>query len=47
VGLDPTWYIAENEILTVQNSVKMKMAVVLGVAHMMMGIFVKGYNTIR
>lgn len=46
VGLDPTWYIAENEILTVQNSVKMKMAVILGVAHMMMGVFVKGYNTI-
>ena len=47
VGLDPTWYLAENEVLTVQNSVKMKMAVIIGVAHMMMGIFVKGFNTIN
>ena len=46
VGLDPIWFIAENQILTVQNSVKMKMAVIIGVAHMMMGIIVKGFNTI-
>lgn len=45
-GLDPTWFLSENEILTVQNSVKMKMAVVIGVSHMMMGIIVKGLNVI-
>lgn len=44
-GLDPTWFLSELNILTVQNSVKMKMAVVFGVTHMLMGICVKGLNT--
>jgi len=43
VGLDPTWYMAQNEILYV-NSVKMKIALILGVLQMSLGIILKGCN---
>ena len=42
-GLDPIWGIAGNE-LTFENSFKMKLAVILGVAQMTLGIFLKGFN---
>jgi len=43
VGIDPTWYMAQNEILFV-NSVKMKIALILGVLQMTLGIVLKGCN---
>lgn len=45
-GLDPTWFLSANNILTVQNSMKMKTSVIIGVLHMSMGVVVKGLNTI-
>lgn len=44
--MDPTWFLSSNEILTVQNSVKMKISVIIAVAHMSMGIVVKGLNAL-
>ena len=37
-GVDPIWYISVQEIL-VLNSLKMKIAVIIGVAHMTLGLF--------
>lgn len=45
-GLDPKWYIASNE-LTFFNSLKMKLSVVIGVSHMLLGIFLKSLNCIH
>ena len=45
-GLDPAWYGTQNE-LTFFNSLKMKLSVILGVAHMMFGIVLKAVNTIH
>jgi V-type H+-transporting ATPase subunit a len=42
-GVDPVWHIAGNDLLFF-NSMKMKMAVVLGVIHMSLGIGLKGVN---
>ena len=42
-GMDPKWFIAENQ-LTFFNSFKMKFSVIIGVIHMMLGIFLKGLN---
>jgi V-type H+-transporting ATPase subunit a len=42
-GIDPVWYLSEQE-LNFMNSVKMKMAVIFGVFHMMLGLVQKGIN---
>ena len=42
-GMDPKWFVAENQ-LTFFNSFKMKFSVVIGVIHMMLGVFLKGLN---
>ena len=44
-GVDPVWYLASNELAYV-NSMKMKIAVILGVFHMTLGIVLKGSNLI-
>ena len=43
IGIDPVWYMAQNEILYI-NSVKMKVALILGVLQMSLGIVLKGCN---
>ena len=45
-GMDPTWYLDLNKILVVQNSMKMKISVIIAVMHMSMGICVKGLNAL-
>jgi V-type H+-transporting ATPase subunit a len=45
LGLDPRWYNASNE-LNFFNSLKMKMAVIIGVLQMSFGIMLKGSNAI-
>lgn len=45
MGLDPAWYMAKNEV-SFFNSFKMKLSIIIGVAHMMMGIFIRGANNI-
>jgi V-type H+-transporting ATPase subunit a len=42
-GIDPVWYISQQE-LGFLNSVKMKIAVIFGFGHMMMGLIQKGIN---
>jgi len=42
-GMDPSWHIAENELLF-YNSMKMKMSVVLGIIQMTTGILLKASN---
>jgi V-type H+-transporting ATPase subunit a len=42
-GFDPKWYVSPNE-LSFFNSFKMKMAVILGVLQMSLGICMKGMN---
>eukprot|EP01015_Nassula_variabilis_P009751 TRINITY_DN17739_c0_g2_i2.p1 TRINITY_DN17739_c0_g2~~TRINITY_DN17739_c0_g2_i2.p1 ORF type:complete len:192 (-),score=17.58 TRINITY_DN17739_c0_g2_i2:59-634(-) len=44
-GVDPKWYLASNK-LSFFNSLKMKLAIILGVTHMVLGIFLKAANTI-
>ena len=43
-GMDPTWFLDSSNILVVQDSMKMKIAVIIGVVHMTMGIVTKGLN---
>jgi len=43
LGVDPAWYMGANE-LTFLNSLKMKLAVILGVLHMSLGICMKAFN---
>ena len=43
MGVDPAWYLAKNE-LNYLNSLKMKIAVILGVAQMLLGVILKGCN---
>ncbi|CAH8479263.1 unnamed protein product [Heterobilharzia americana] len=42
-GLDPVWQLAGNKIM-LTNSIKMKMSVVLGVLHMLLGISLGAFN---
>ncbi|GBG31765.1 V-type proton ATPase 116 kDa subunit a isoform 1 [Hondaea fermentalgiana] len=45
LGVDPTWHRADNDLLFF-NSLKMKMAVIFGVTHMMMGLFHRLLNAL-
>lgn len=45
-GLDGVWSTASNE-LTMTNSMKMKLAIVIGVTHMVFGISLKGINSLH
>lgn len=45
-GVDPVWGIASNG-LTFMNSMKMKIAVIIGVVHMTAGVFLKAANAIH
>lgn len=45
VGVDPSWYLTPSE-LTFMNSMKMKIAVIFGVAQMTLGILLKGTNAL-
>ena len=42
-GMDPKWFVSENE-LAFFNSFKMKFSVIIGVIHMLLGVFLKGLN---
>ena len=44
-GLDPVWYMSSNELGYI-NSLKMKLSVIFGVFHMVIGIILKGINAI-
>jgi V-type H+-transporting ATPase subunit a len=44
-GIDPIWYRAEQTI-SILNSFKMKLSVILGVSQMILGILMKGLNAI-
>jgi len=46
VGVDPAWYLADNE-LTFVNNMKMKMSVIFGVTQMCLGIFMKAFNSVH
>jgi len=45
-GVDPAWWLSAN-LLTFVNAIKMRMAVIIGVAHMSMAICVKGINAVH
>jgi V-type H+-transporting ATPase subunit a len=44
-GQDPVWGLTTNK-LNLSNNIKMKLAVIMGVLHMSIGIIIKGTNTI-
>lgn len=44
-GVDPAWYLSP-QLLTFTNNIKMKIAVIIGIAHMSMGVCVKGFNAV-
>lgn len=45
-GLDPVWMASTSDI-SFYNSFKMKMSVIVGVAHMLMGVVMKGANAVH
>lgn len=45
-GIDPKWQISRTE-LSFNNSIKMKLSVLIGVSHMLFGIVLKGLNAIH
>lgn len=45
-GTDPAWSLSP-QALTFTNSIKMRMAVIIGVWHMTMAIIVKGFNAVK
>jgi V-type H+-transporting ATPase subunit a len=45
IGVDPAWYLGTTE-LTFLNSIKMKIAVIFGVAQMSIGVCLKGANSL-
>ena len=45
-GIDSVWKVAENQ-MQFTNSLKMKIAVIIGVAHMMLGLLVRFINGIK
>jgi len=47
VGVDPSWYLSTETELSFMNSLKMKLAVIFGVAQMCLGIFLKGSNALH
>lgn len=44
-SIDPIWYASVNELQFI-NSFKMKISVIFGVAHMLLGIVLKGFNCV-
>jgi V-type H+-transporting ATPase subunit a len=44
-GVDPVWYLSKNELIFM-NSMKMKIAIILGVLQMSLGILMKAFNAI-
>ena len=46
LGMDHAWYSAKNEV-SYFNSFKMKLSIIIGVLHMMLGIFVRGSNNVH
>ena len=44
-GIDTVWYLSSNELAYI-NSMKMKIAVILGVVHMTVGIVLRGINNL-
>jgi len=44
-SIDPIWYAASNELQFI-NSFKMKISVILGVVHMLLGVVLKGFNNV-
>jgi len=46
MGMDPVWRLSP-DALTFSNNIKMKIAVIMGIIHMSMGIIIKGSNAIH
>ena len=44
-GIDPIWFRSSNEI-AIMNSFKMKISVIFGVAQMLLGTMMKGFNAV-
>jgi V-type H+-transporting ATPase subunit a len=44
-GVDPVWGLS-NQKLTFSNNIKMKLSVIMGIAHMTIGVLIKGTNTL-
>ncbi len=45
IGLDPVWSVASNS-LNFTNSMKMKISVIIGVLHMILGVILRAFNDI-